>query len=85
MGDAYLFVFKVEVVDAFDFTMPSDSLSAEPHHGEHREHRESRGIEHRPQTQKSLPLAGFCFFYSISSGYHMGRIKPPNIFEGIKV
>jgi hypothetical protein len=39
--------------------MPSDSLSAEPHHGEHREHRESRGIEHRPQTQKSLPLAGF--------------------------
>jgi hypothetical protein len=62
MGDAYLFVFKVEVVDAFDFTMPSDSLSAEPHHGEHREHRESRGIEHRPQTQKSLPLAGFFLF-----------------------
>jgi hypothetical protein len=35
--------------------------------------------------QKSPREAGFFFFYPISSGYHMVRIRPPKYFEGIKM
>jgi hypothetical protein len=35
--------------------------------------------------QKRPHEAAFFFFYSISSGYHVERIRPPKYFEGIKM
>jgi hypothetical protein len=37
------------------------------------------------ETEKPARMAGFFFFYSISSEYHTGEINRPNIFEGIKM
>ena len=74
MGGTYLFAYKVEVVDAFDSKIAARRRAKTIHH---------RG--HRVRKQESLPMAGFFFFNSISSGYHTGRINQPKYFEGIKI
>jgi hypothetical protein len=62
MGDAYLFVFKVEVVDAFDFTIPSDNLSAEA--PPRRAQRAQRVSGHRAQTADTeKPATGRLFLF----------------------
>ncbi|MGB6609173.1 MAG: hypothetical protein WBE63_05520, partial [Acidobacteriaceae bacterium] len=40
---------------------------------------------HLLRNRKGRSEAAFFFFYPISSGYHMERIRPPKYFEDIKV
>jgi hypothetical protein len=81
-GGSYLFTFKVEVVDAFDSKIAA--RLRDPGNSLQRTQR-ARSAKSGAQKQKSLPMAGFFFSYSISSEYHTERIKPPKYLERIKV
>jgi hypothetical protein len=62
MSGAYLFAFKVEVVDAFDFKIASDSLSTET--PPQRTQRAQRVPGHRaPKADAEKPATGRLFLF----------------------
>jgi hypothetical protein len=84
-GVAFLFENKVELVNAFHCEVVA--CSRQPVAGSREPGAGSWELVRcaARRNKKSRLKGGFFFFDPISSGYQMERIKPPKLFEGIRV